>query len=126
MSSGSICFCLQDTKNFKNNYHAWQIWGYYFYLSIFYSPCRYLYLLVRLSFSISLSLSLCHLLFISQCGINVYDDGRVLSLVANAGSHGTHVAAIVGAHFPECPDKNGIAPGVQMISGMCGSEREIL
>jgi tripeptidyl-peptidase-2 len=51
---------------------------------------------------------------------SVYEDGRVLSLVANAGSHGTHVAAIVGANFPECADKNGIAPGVQMISGALG------
>lgn len=32
---------------------------------------------------------------------NVYDGGSVLSIVIDAGPHGTHVAGIVAAHHPE-------------------------
>ncbi len=50
------------------------------------------------------------------CAVHVYDNGSVLSLITNAGAHATHVAAIVGANFPSQPEKNGIAPGVQIVS----------
>lgn len=46
-----------------------------------------------------------------------------LSLCLYIASHGTHVASITSAFFPDDPDKNGIAPGAQIISLMIGDGR---
>lgn len=40
-----------------------------------------------------------------------------------AASHGTHVSAIAAACFPDDPDKNGMAPGAQLVSINIGTER---
>ncbi len=51
---------------------------------------------------------------------NFYENGNILSIVVSAGSHGTHVAGIVGAFFEDEPSRSGIAPGCQMISVKIG------
>jgi tripeptidyl-peptidase-2 len=55
--------------------------------------------------------------------VNIYEQGNLLSLIADTGAHGTHVAGIVGAHFPGQPELDGVAPGVQFVSVKIGDTR---
>ncbi|ORX65947.1 subtilisin-like protein [Linderina pennispora] len=55
--------------------------------------------------------------------LNFYEEGKVLSIVANVGSHSTHVAGIIGAHHPDEPQNDGVAPGAQLLSLMIGDHR---
>lgn len=55
--------------------------------------------------------------------INVHDNGNILEVVGLCSNHGTHVAAIASACFLDEPDRNGIAPGAQIVSLTIGDGR---
>ncbi|KAG2715893.1 hypothetical protein I3760_03G100000 [Carya illinoinensis] len=54
---------------------------------------------------------------------NVYNEGKILSIVTDCSPHGTHVAGIATAFHPKEPLLNGIAPGAQLISCKIGDTR---
>ena len=56
-------------------------------------------------------------------GVKYYDSCNVTSFVFESGSHGTHVAGIIAANFPNRPEKNGIAPDAQLVSLKIGDSR---
>ena len=43
--------------------------------------------------------------------VNIHNNGDIVEIVGLCSSHGTHVAYISAANFPETPEKNGLAPG---------------
>ncbi|KAI1720264.1 subtilase family domain-containing protein [Ditylenchus destructor] len=55
--------------------------------------------------------------------VTIYDTGKLLEICVPSGSHGSHVANIVAANYPDEPEKNGLAPGAQIISMCIGDQR---
>uniref|UniRef100_A0A914Z0W0 Peptidase S8/S53 domain-containing protein n=1 Tax=Panagrolaimus superbus TaxID=310955 RepID=A0A914Z0W0_9BILA len=58
----------------------------------------------------------CYLLDDISCGIRIEEGGNFLKLLICCHDHGTLVAQVVAAHFPNEPEKDGLAPGAQIIS----------
>eukprot|EP01083_Nonionella_stella_P007634 21983_1 len=56
--------------------------------------------------------------------VDIFAEGTTLSVVFPNGPHGTHVAGIVGAHYPPDPSIDGLAPAAHLVSIKIGDARD--
>ncbi|CAP23969.1 Protein CBG02572 [Caenorhabditis briggsae] len=55
--------------------------------------------------------------------VRVSPDGNLTEIVVPSGAHGSHVAGIAAANYPDNPQKNGLAPGAKILSLNIGDHR---
>ncbi|KAL3990463.1 Tripeptidyl peptidase II family protein [Acanthocheilonema viteae] len=55
--------------------------------------------------------------------ITIHDNGNLLEICVPSSTHGSHVANIAAAYFPDEPEKSGLAPGAQIVSLCVGDHR---
>ncbi|EGT48187.1 hypothetical protein CAEBREN_09688 [Caenorhabditis brenneri] len=55
--------------------------------------------------------------------VGVSPDGNLTEIVVPSGAHGSHVAGIAAANYPDNPQKNGLAPGAKILSLNIGDHR---
>ncbi|KAK6021850.1 hypothetical protein OSTOST_12470 [Ostertagia ostertagi] len=55
--------------------------------------------------------------------VHIGSSGNRLEICLPSGAHGSHVANIAAAHYPDTPELNGLAPGAKIISMMISDVR---
>jgi len=53
----------------------------------------------------------------------IEDTGKWVDVIVESGTHGSHVAGITSANYPDHPEKNGLAPGAEIVSIKIGDPR---
>lgn len=59
---------------------------------------------------------------LSYC-VSIHNEGKLLEIYSSSYYHGTHVASIAAAYCKNKPEKNGLAPGAQIISMKISDDR---